>query len=186
MFRPARTFTDPAAGAGPQRGFPAPGAEEQLTGEELIGADDGGVSWEAGRPTKGARSWFQPAASASAQRGFPAPQNGGQRRPGGSMPAVPLAYGLPIYVETPYYSRGRDAFVPNLGKVLVNPIGAGIVALHRAQASYGPAAQYADGELWWTSQVVPTTIAPQSLTDPGELQAILGDLYVQAAYRTTG
>ena len=102
------------------------------------------------------------------------------------MPNTPPAYGLPIFVETPYYDRGAAAFVPNFGKVLTNPIGAGVVALHRPQASYGPSAEYENGALWWVSQAVPTSIGLQGLTDPDTLAALLGQTSVQAVVRTTG
>jgi len=89
-------------------------------------------------------------------------------------------------VETPYYDRGAAAVVQNYGKVLENPIGAGIVALSRPQASYGGAAQYDYGALWWTSQAIPTSINLQGLTDPEALNEILGSVAVQAVVRTTG
>jgi hypothetical protein len=103
------------------------------------------------------------------------------------MPNVaPIYPAQPIEVVTPYYDRGAAATVQNFGKLLFNPIGAGIVAQSRPYASYGGAAQYADGALWWTSQVVPTTINLQGLTDPEALNEILGSTLVQAVVRTTG
>ena len=87
---------------------------------------------------------------------------------------------------TEYYDRGAAAYVPNFGKVLVNAIGAGIFAPYRTQPSYGPAAQYANGAIWWTSQVIPTSLNLAGLSSPDELDAILGDLQVQAVVRTTG
>lgn len=102
------------------------------------------------------------------------------------MPNVPLQYGLPIMVYTPYYDRGAAAYVPNYGKVLFNPIGAGIVAQYRPQASYGKAAQYANGALWWSSQAIPTTVNLQGLTDPRTLAAMLGPIKIQGVVRTTG
>jgi len=83
-------------------------------------------------------------------------------------------------------SYGAGGVAPQYGKVLTNPIGAGVVALHRPQASYGSAAQYVNGAIWWTSQAIPTTVNLQGLTRPQDLAAVLGPLYVQAAIRTTG
>jgi len=185
MFRPANTFTDPASGSNAQRGYPEVGAGQQTTGDPRTynGAQTPIAPL---RPTKGMRSWFKPASGENAQRGYPAPGDGAQIRPNGSMPNVVVPYGMPIPVETPYYDRGAAAYVQNFGKVLVNPIGAGIVALNRPQASYGGAAQYDDAALWWTSQVVPTSINLQGLTDPEALNEILGETLVQAVVRTTG
>jgi hypothetical protein len=102
------------------------------------------------------------------------------------MTNIPPQFGGNIAVETPYYSRGADAFVQNYGKVLYNPIGAGVQALSRPQASYGPSGQYIEGEIFWTSQVIPTSINLQSLTDPAELAALLDPLTVYAVARVNG
>ena len=185
VFQLARTYADPGPGPGSQRGYPAPGAGAQTTGP--WSPEPHPIPREPVRPTKGRRSWFRPSDPDGGQRGTPPSLNAAQRRPAGSMDANPPPFPAePIYVYTPYFSRGTAAYVPNLGKVLTNPIGAGVVALHRPQASYGGAAQYENGALWWTSQAIPTTIAPQSLTDPDQLAAILGSLQVQAVVRTTG
>jgi hypothetical protein len=91
--------------------------------------------------------------------------------------------GRPHYVRGPDFSKGTARDVPNFGKVLTNPIGAGVVALHRPQASYGQAAQYYAGTIWWTPQAIPTSVNLSGLTSPDALAAILGPLYVQAAVR---
>jgi len=184
VFKLSNTFTAPGGPAGVQQGFPAPGAGGQTTGP--YSPPPAPVPWETQRPTKGLFSWLTGGTPRGEQQGMAPPLAGDQRRPPGSMPNRPIAYGLSIPVWTPYYDRGADAWVQNFGKVLTNPIGAGVVALNRPQASYGPAAQYDNGALWWTSQVVPTTINLQGLTDPAELAAILGSVSVQAVVRTTG
>ncbi len=185
VFKLSLSSATPNTGSNVQRGFPAPGAGSQTTGAYT--PPPASVSAYAPlRPTKGRRSWFRPSSPQGGQRGFPAPLNVAQSRPVGSMPNVPDASGLPEFVETPYFSRGTAAFVPNYGKVLTNPIGAGVVAMHRPQASYGPAATYADGAIWWTSQAVPTTVNLQGLTDPAALAALLGPIKVQGVVRTTG
>jgi len=107
----------------------------------------------------------------------------GQMRPAGSMPNEPPIYGNSIPVYTPYYSRGAAAFVQNYGKVLTNPVGAGIVANYRPQASYGSAAEYHNGAIWWTNQTIPTSIGMNGLTSPQVLEALLGMVNVQAAVR---
>jgi hypothetical protein len=83
-------------------------------------------------------------------------------------------------VQTRDYSRGAAAFVPNFGTVFSNPIGAGVVAKYRPQASYGMAAQYAAEQLFWTAQAIPTNIPMQGLTDPAELKALLSTVDVTA------
>lgn len=181
MFKLSQTFQQPEQGANAQRGFPAPGTGAQTTGPAK--SQPGTVAWQAKRWAKGIRSWMNPSAPADEQRGFPAPQNNGQRRPAGSMSNVPPVSGLPIAVETPYYDRGAAAFVQNYGKVLYNPIGAGIVALNRPQASYGQSSEYVNGSIWWTSQAVPTTVNLQGLVDPDALASIIDGINLEAVVR---
>lgn len=181
VFQLARTFSNPG---GSQSGQPAIGAGAQTSGKHKPASPS--PPWDARRPTQGRRSWLLPYKSASEQRGFPAPLNGKQKRPPGSMSNVPPIFGGVYQHETPYYDRGAAAFVPNFGYVLTNPIGAGVVARYRTQASYGPAGQYDNGAIWWTSQVVPTSINLQGLTDPEELASILDMTTIQAVVRTTG
>lgn len=181
VFQVSRTWGNPASS---QSGFPAPGSGAQTTGPHV--ALSPAPPWEPRAPTQGRRSWLLPNKSSSEQRGFPAPLDALQRRPRGTMPNVPPIFGGVYQNETPYYSRGANAFVPNFGRLLTNPIGAGVVARYRTQASYGPAAQYANGAIWWTSQVVPTSINLQGLTDPDELAQLFDSVTVQAVVRTTG
>lgn len=181
VFKLAQTFSSPASS---QSGFPSPGDGAQSSGSPNAPPTE--VPWSAKRPIKGFRSWLNPLKPQSAQRGFPSPQNNGQRRPAGSMPNVPPPFGGVYQHYTPYYDRGAAAYVPNFGKLLTNPIGAGVVALYRPQASYGEAAQYINGAIWWTSQVVPTSINLQGLTDPQELVDIFDNVQIQAVVRTTG
>jgi hypothetical protein len=181
VFRVNTTWAKPSRS---QSGFPEIGAEEQTSGDAVRRPSH--VPWANDNPTKGRRSWFRPESPSGGQRGFPAPEGGAQARPPGSMPNAPPIFGDVINVYTPYYSRGAAAYAPNFGKTLTNPIGAGIVALHRPKAFYGPAAQYANGAIWWTSQVIPTSVNLQGLTDPQELLDQLGMLNVEAVVRTTG
>lgn len=183
MFKLALTNKNSTAPDNVQRGFSAPGSGQQTTG----------APWEGGapqpyipqvplQPTKGRRSFFGVAVSGNAQRGFPSP-NELQQRPPGSMPNKPPVFGGAIEVYTPYYDRGAAAYVQNFGKLLVNPIGAGIPVNARPSASYGPSAQYINGSIWWTSQAVPTSIGLQGLQGPATLAALLGRMNVQAVVR---
>lgn len=180
VFKLSATFKNPATS---QSGFPAPGDGAQTTG--IYSPPPENVAWEPSRPAKGFFSWFRRSAQ-SEQRGYPSPLGITQARPKGSMPNSPPVYGGNMPVTTPYFSRGAAATVQNYGKVLYNPIGAGVVALHRPQASYGSAGQYAAGQIFWATQVIPTSINLQGLTDPQELAAILDPLQIQAVVRTTG
>lgn len=185
MFKVAQTFNNPTQGANPQRGFPSPGAGDQTIGNPVLQIGNDG-DYAPSRPTKGFFSWLFPSKPASEQRGYPGPYDPLQMRPPGSMPNKPPVFGGVYQKWTPYYDRGAAAYVPNFGKVLTNPIGAGVVANHRPQASYGNAGQYANGAIFWTNQVIPTSINLQGLTDPESLLAILSTLEVQAVVRTTG
>jgi hypothetical protein len=182
VFRLAQTYQDPTSGPNAQRGFPTPGAGAQSVGPYTPPPEK--TPWWPVMLAKGVRSMFNPGRGEDAQRGFAEPGDAAQGRMGwGAGPPIQTQ---PIPVTTPYYDRGAAAVVQNFGKILVNPIGAGIVALNRPQASYGGAAQYADGALWWTSQAIPTSINLQGLTDPNILNAQLGNVLVQAVVRTTG
>jgi hypothetical protein len=99
------------------------------------------------------------------------------------MPNHPPVYGEAMEVWTPYYDRGAAAYVQNYGKLLTNPIGAGIAVQHRGAASYGAAGQYINGAIWWTSQAVPTSVGLQGLSSPEVLAALLGRMSVQAVVR---
>lgn len=181
MFKLAATFENPGSS---QTGFPSPGDGAQTTGPGVMQPQV-----EVGppvRPTKGLFSWLNPFADGGEQRGFPSPLNWLQRRPPKSMPNDPPIFGGVAYNETPDMDRGASAFVPITGKVLTNPIGAGIVVPYRPQSSYGPAGQYADGAIWWTSQSIPTSVNLQGLASPHELAALLDDIQIQAVVRTTG
>lgn len=185
MWKLANTWPRPGQGANAARGMPAPGAGAQFSGARPL-TRGGGTIREPLRPTIGLRSWFAPGSPPGPAQGFPAPENAAQRRPAGSMPNHPIQYGRAIPVWTPPYSRGADAVVMNYGKLLTNPIGAGVVAQFRPHPYYGQPAQYDNGALWWTSQIIPTSINLAGLTDPESLEALVGSVNVEAMVRTTG
>lgn len=180
MFKLSRTFANPTKGQNAGRGFPSPGEGAQTTGDYT--PPPGGVSWTPERPTKGRRSFFVQKPG-SQQRGFPSPTNRAQRRPEGSMDAVAVQYGYSIPTTRGRSDMGARGVVQNFGKVLTNPIGAGVVALHRPQASYGGAAQYVAGWDFWSSQSIPTTVNLQGLTRPEVLEAVLSQIEVQGVVR---
>jgi hypothetical protein len=138
------------------------------------------------RPIAGDNTWPNTEVDGGQQRGFPSPLSFLQRRPKGSMPNKPPVFGGVDYNWTPDYDRGAAAYVPITGYVLTNPIGAGVYTPYRPQASYGPAGQYADGAIWWTSQVIPTSVNLNGLTNPDELAQLLDSIEIQAVVRTTG
>lgn len=184
VFKVKGTFDNPTQGANRQRGYPEAGAGAQTIGPYEAPPERVPVSPM--QPIKGLFSWLFPTRNADVQRGYPSPDEANQRRPRGSMPNEPIAFGGVYQNETPYYDRGAAGFVPNFGKVTTNPIGAGIYAPYRPQPSYGSSGQYADGAIWWTSQMIPTTVNLQGLTTPEELAGLLDGLEIQAVVRTTG
>lgn len=181
MFKLSRTFYDPATS---QSGFAEPGAGAQYSSAPMLPP-----MWEPEieatpeRPTKGIFSWLFPASPRSMQSGQPEPENALQMRPPGSMPNMAPIDGITDFNITPNYSRGADAFVPITGKVLTNPIGAGVVAMQRPQASYGPAGEYVHGQIFWKSQSVPTSVDLNGLLGPEQVQALVGNMNVQAMVR---
>lgn len=183
VFKPALTFASPGGPTGSQQGFPAPGSGAQYTGAPWQpGSQQPQIPWTPERPSKGTRTFFGVQIGGNAQRGGPG-QDASQLRPKGSMPVHPMPNGLNDPVWTPYYDRGAAAIVQNYGKVFTNPIGAGIQVLSRTQSSYGPSAQYINGQIFWTTQTVPTSIGLQGLNSPAVLQALLGAMSIQAVVR---
>lgn len=131
----------------------------------------------------GKRRWFSPGTvSSQRQRGFPMPLGAGEERnpPWEQYGAFGgVWFGIPRRNDL-----GAAGFTPNFGTVFVNPIGAGVVALHRPQASYGLAGQYIEHIIFWAQQTIPTSVKLGALTTPQEMQALLGTINVQAAVRT--
>lgn len=134
---------------------------------------------------KGKRSWFAPEQCRSqAQRGYPMPLNGCETRAAAGQPWADMSgFGGSIAVMPRREDMGAAGFVQNFGKVLTNPIGAGVVALHRPQASYGVAGQYVAHTIFWASQTIPTSIPHGSLVSPQQMLDLLGTVNVQAAMR---
>jgi hypothetical protein len=171
MFKLATTFENPST---TRSGMAVPGAGAQRVGNGT--PRDVDIPWETMNVTPGTDT-FQ---LSDNTRGFPAPEAPDQRKNPADLNYVPQASGEPEYKYYPYFSRGANAYAPQFGQVLSNPIGAGIVANHRPQAFYGGAGTYEHGSIWWTSQAIPTTINLQGLADSKALEAQLGEIYVEA------
>lgn len=181
VFQVSQTFYDPQDS---QSGFAEPGAGGQTTGDpSYTSLAQPPVEGEPERPTKGLFSWLMPWLNPGVQAGQPEPLNALQHRPPGSMPNEAPIYGEVGYNWTPEYSRGAGAYVPITGKVLTNPIGAGVVAMQRPQASYGPSGEYVDHAIWWHSQAVPTTVDLNGLLSAEQVEALVGSMSVQAMVR---
>ena len=190
-FKPQNTFAKPTGNAAVNAGQPAPGTGAQWTPTTSPPPQvfDDHRPRVPLHPTRGKRTWLTPSSPRGGQQGMASPLDDAQRRPSGgpfAMTAIPPVSGLPIPVTTPYYSRGAAATVQNFGKVLYNPIGAGIPVPNRTQPSYGPSGQYIEGSIWWTSQVIPTSIPTAALTSPQELADLLDPLTVYAVARVNG
>ena len=182
VFKLSNTFPRPTANGGAQRGFPAPGQGAQSTGAPVTSSPGAASKWYPTNWAKGVRAFLNPASSTAKQQGMPSPEGAGQARPGGSMPNVAPIFGGHRDTVTPYYDRGAAAIVPYFGRVLYNPIGAGIVALSRPMASYGGSPQYQNGAIWWSSQAIPTSLNLSGLTSAAELNALLGNMKVYGEY----
>jgi hypothetical protein len=133
------------------------------------------------------RQFFRPAqVNRDAASGQPQPLAAQETRAGaGQAWNLQPGYGYALPSTTGRSDMGAAGVVNSFGKVLTNPIGAGVVALHRPQASYGMAGQYIDHTIFWASRTIPTTIPLGPLTSPAVLEALLGTVNVQAAVRTT-
>jgi hypothetical protein len=90
-------------------------------------------------------------------RGQPVPLAWWQMRsaPG---PAAPMMQPVPFYLTSTPYSRGADAHAPQFGKVIYNPIGAGVVAPYRLPSIAGPGARYMFSAIWFDVQTIPTSM----------------------------
>jgi hypothetical protein len=133
------------------------------------------------------RAWFLPGVSAQQrQRGFPSPLNAQETRAANGAPLRQVPpFGGVVMAMPRRNDIGAAGYVPNFGRPLVNPIGAGIYAPNRPQASYGSAGQYVNHTIFWAQQTIPTTIPLGPLVSPQTLKALLGTVNVQAAVRTT-
>jgi hypothetical protein len=180
MFKLALTFPNPGQPQNAARGFPQAGYGAQTIGDGSQAPAQ--ANWNAEKPTKGFRSWLRPADGSNAQRGMPEGQANDQRYPPGLLENQP-PFGGVEYVYTPYYDRGAAAYAPNFGYVLSNPIGAGRVALDKPQASYGKAGQYEHGMIFWTSQVIPTSVNLTGLETAEGLAQFADALTVDAMVR---
>lgn len=127
------------------------------------------------------RRW-QPAEGAAAQRGTPDAAYGARTpawqptRPDGS---TRWSDG----VAAANLGLGAAALAPQFGHVPVNPIGAGLPATARPQASYGSAGRYVAGTVFWAAQTVPTSVPLGPLVSAQTLAALLGRMNVRAAVR---
>lgn len=131
------------------------------------------------------RRWFRPAScNSQRQRGFPMPLGDDETRAAAGRPfrQVPMQSG-PIFVQPQRNDLGAAGVVTVMGQIATNPIGAGICVPNRPQYSYGIAAQYIQGVMFWAQQTIPTTIPMGPLTSPAEMAALLGTVNVQAAVR---
>jgi hypothetical protein len=184
VFKLVNTNPTPGQGSNANRGFPAPGAGSQSSGQHRGAPAQS--AWSSRRPALGRRSWFRPGSPQSSARGMPRPQNPAERRQPGEIALTIEPFGSHVDRASIEFSRGAPGVVQTSGLVLTNPIGAGVVATHRPQASYGPSGQYIAGEIWWTSQVIPTSVPLIGLSSPQVLAAILGPVNVQGVVRVNG
>ncbi len=175
MFKPASTWNNPASPQSLQRGQPAVGQGAQTTGR-----------WTGRTPPPPAPE-LQPAGtdtwttltSASTQRGYEAPFDPGQQT---TRSAQPFPQPLPVLYNAPWPDRGADNFSPDFGQVTSNPIGGGVQVSNPFDVhARGPAGQYFTDTIFWTSQVIPTSLDLQGLATPAEINAMVANLHVFGA-----
>ena len=124
------------------------------------------------------RSWFKPAGN-PAQSGRPNPADAPRVPPWSRMQPNNVVRHTPIMVP----DFGASAWTSIFGRLSTNPIGAGIVATARPQASYGPPGTYQNGIIIWHAQKTPTSVALNPLITQANLAAILGQINAAAAVR---
>jgi hypothetical protein len=135
------------------------------------------------QPSMGSVAIFQPGVDATqAQRGTPQPEGFDQMRNPPWSHRAP--FGGTIFCAPRRSDMGAAGYVSNFGLLFTNPIGAGIVAPNRPQASYGLAGQYIAHTIFWAQQTIPTSIQMGPLTSPDVMLALLGTVNIQAAMRT--
>ena len=180
MFRVSNTYNNPSDVQNAQRGFPAPGAGAQTTGQ-WTGKERPGPAPEL-QPV-GADSW-EGITSADAQRGM-----------GPALDAVqfttrneqPIPQPFPVLYDTWWPDRGAAGVAPDFGQVVTNPIGAGVqVSAPFDVHARGPAGQYFTDTIFWTSQVIPTSVHLDGLLTPEQVAALVDPLQVYGAVYTTG
>ena len=172
-----------ALGAPAQRGMPAPLAPWQAQGPGAVGV---GPVNPAPKPPPSPvkytlpRQWF--GSPASKQRGEPVPFAPADHRPLSNVEhRVP--YGLAVYQRLRRYDWGAEGFSYDGGRLTYNPIGAGVVALHRIKPFSSAIAQVVPGQgIFWNSQTIANFAGPElgTLYDPQTLYALLGGTMGQA------
>lgn len=130
------------------------------------------------------RFWF--GSHTSQQRGEPAPLGPADLRPPENFQFFGMPGGIPAYRYTRRYDRGAAAFSFNEGKILSNPIGAGIVPMYRQHVHptyIGEVLPYGYG-IYWRSQAIAAGQSGPTLSNlltPRDIYALMGGAMGAAA-----
>ena len=177
-----------ALGPNAQRGMPAPLSPWQAQGPDASGEGPVAPASPTQRRVKYTqpRQWF--GTPATKQRGEPVPFSPADHRPIENV-EFRVPYGAPVYQRLRRYDWGSAGFSFDSGRLFSNPIGAGVVALHRIKPFSSAVAQVVPGQgIFWNSQTIADFAGPElgTLYDPQTLYALLGNTNAQAVAAPPG
>jgi len=182
MFKLVNTFKNAASPQNQQRGMPAPGTGAQRTNPPR--RKPGETPWVARIPYEGTDTWEgqgetygTPSFPVDAQRGAPAPQSANQRYPAGAL-TTPALDGKQYYRVTRQFSRGAQRMAPITGIVLSSPNPGDFVPHKPNVVPRYPLGQYINNTIFWTNQVIPTTVKLSGLQTEEALDAMLSNFVV--------
>jgi len=181
MWKVSNTWKKAATPTNQQRGFPAPGSGQQTTGKARLTPEE--AMNAALIAYSGEDTYDNPDTPVNAQRGFPAPESRSQAyRPG--QVTRPTPNGVTTYRETRNFSRGAQAFAPTTPIVLNTP-NPGQIVLHRPNVlSKVPLGQYINNTIFWSNQIIPTTVKLSGLQTEKAVEALLSDFEVYGRAET--
>lgn len=175
MFKIINTWKNPASATQQQRGFPSPGTGAQRTGQRR--PRPGETTWFNATPMQGADTWLDPSSPVDAQRGFPAPENPNQGYRAGDL-TQPKPDGSTYYRVTREFSRGAQRSAP-ITPILMSTPNPGSVVPHKPSVCPRyPLGQYINNTIWWTNQVIPTSVPLSGLQTEKAVAAMLATFHV--------
>jgi hypothetical protein len=175
MFKLKNTYANPAAPANAQRGSPAPGTNGQQTGPAR--RPPGEPAWVDRAPGKPRDTWFAAQDIVDAQRGSPAPEGTSQAYQPGQV-TQPVPDGKQYYRETRQFSRGAQRNAPITGIVLSTPNPGAYVPFKPSVVPRYPLGQYINNTIFWTNQIIPTTVKLSGLQTEDAIDELLSTFKV--------
>lgn len=183
LFNIVNTWKNVTSAANQQRGFPAPGTGAQQTNsarqpppEHAWLADipyEGSDTW----PATGAYTYGNPTFPVDAQRGQPAAEAQNQQYPRGAL-NQPMLDGRTLYRETREFSRGMQRYAPITPYVLATANPGDIVPFRPSVVPRYPLGQYINNTIFWTNQVIPTSVPLAGLQTEKSIDELLSTFQV--------